>query len=130
MDIFEIIALGIIGAILSVTLKAYRPEYAILSALGTGIVIILLTSRNLFSIIDSLRSIITKTGIDSRYFKIILKVIGISYITQFGVELCKDSGYNSIALKVDMAGKICVLTLTVPVISEFLNIIIKILNTL
>ena len=130
MEIFEIIALGIIGTILSVTLKTYRPEYALLSALGTDILIILLTSRNLFSIIESLRSIITKTGIDSRYFKIILKVIGISYITQFGVELCKDSGYNSIALKVDMAGKICVLTLTVPVISEFLNIIIKILNTL
>lgn len=130
MNIFEIIALAIIGALLSTTLKAYHPEYAVVTALGTCIIIILLTSQDLLSIIEGLRDIMTKTGIDSRYFKIILKVIGISYITQFGVDLCKDSGYSSIALKVDMAGKICVLTMTIPIISEFLNIIIKILNTL
>ena len=130
MDIFEIIALGIIGAILSVTLKSYRPEYAIISALGTGIIILLMVSDSIFSIVNGLREIITKTVIDSRYFKIIIKVIGISYICRFGAELCRDSGYNSIAEKVDVSGKICVLSLTVPVISEFLDILVKIINTL
>lgn len=130
MNIFSIIAIAVIGAILSVTLKTYRPEYAILTALATGIIIILLISQSIFSVIGSLQKIIAKTGINAKYFKIILKVLGISYITQFGVEICKDSGFNSIATKVDAAGKICVISLTVPVISEFLNIIIEILNTI
>ena len=130
MNIFQIISIAIIGAFFSVTLRNYRPEYAIITALATGIFIILVISQNIFSVIDALRKIILKTGIESRYFKIILKVIGISYVTQFGSEICKDSGYNSIATKVDAAGKICVISLTVPVISEFLNIVIEILNTL
>lgn len=130
MNIFQIISIAIIGAFFSVTLKNYRPEYAMITALATGIFIIFIISQNIFSVIDSLQKIILKTGIDSRYFKIILKVVGISYITQFGSEICKDSGYNSIATKVDAAGKICVISLTIPVISEFLKLIIEILNTL
>ena len=130
MNIFQIISIAIIGAFFSVVLKNYRPEYAMLSSLATGIFIILIISQNIFSAIDALQKIILKTGIDSRYFKIILKVVGISYVTQFGSEICKDSGYNSIATKVDAAGKICVISLTVPVISEFLKVIIEILNVL
>ena len=130
MNIFEIIAIAIIGAILSSTLKSYRPEYAIISALGTGIIIFLALSRDIFSVIDGLQGIITKTGIDVRYFKVILKVTGISYLSQFASDLCKDSGHSSIAAKVDMAGKLCVISLTIPIISEFLNIVIKIINTL
>ena len=130
MNIFQIISIAIIGAFFSVTLKNYRPEYAMITALATGIFIIFIISQNIFSVIDSLQKIILKTGIDSRYFKIILKVVGISYITQFGSVICKESGYNSIATKVDAAGKICVISLTIPVISEFLKLIIEILNTL
>lgn len=130
MEIFEIIAIAIIGTFLSVMLKNYRPEYAMLTALSTGIFIILLLSQSIFSVVDSFRKIINKTGVDSGYFKIVMKVLGISYITQFGVDLARDSGYNSIATKLDTAGKICVISLTIPIISEFLNIFIKILNTL
>lgn len=130
MNIFAIIAIGVIGALLSVTLKSYRPEYGTMTGIATGILIIMLTSGNLIKVLEELRQIVDKTGLDVKYFKITLKVIGISYITQFASEVCRDSGENAIASKVDTAGKICVLLLTIPIISGFLNIIIDMLNIL
>lgn len=130
MNIFGIIAIGVIGALLSVSVKSYRPEYGIMTGLATGITVMLLITENIFSAAKELLDIINKTGIDTKYFKIVLKVIGISYITQFGVELCRDAGENAIASKVDAAGKICVMVLTIPVISGFLDIIIKMLKVL
>lgn len=130
MNIFEIIAIGVIGALLSVTLKSYRPEYGLMTGIVTGILIILLTTKNFITVINEIGQIVNKTGINTEYFKITLKVIGISYITQFAAEVCKDAGENAIAAKVDAAGKICVMLLTVPVISGFLNMIINMLNAL
>lgn len=130
MNIFGIIALGIIGTLLSITLKSYRPEYGIVTGIATGIIIMLLVSENMFNVASELQKLVSKTGIDTEYFKITLKVVGISYITQFGVEVCRDAGENAIASKVDAAGKICVMILTIPVISSFLNMIISMLNSL
>lgn len=130
MNIFAIIAIGVIGALLSVAVKSYRPEYGIMTGIATGIIILLLITENIFNVAQELQKIVNKTGIDTEYFKITLKVIGISYITQFGVEVCRDAGENAIASKVDAAGKICVMILTIPVISGFLNMIIKMLDVL
>lgn len=130
MNIFGIIAIGIIGAVLSITIKSYRPEYGIITGIATGIIIMLMITENMFSVAEELQKIVNKTGLDTEYFKITLKVIGISYITQFGAELCRDAGENAIASKVDAAGKICVMLLTIPVISGFLNMIISMLNSL
>ena len=118
------------GALLSVTLKSYRPEYGLMTGIATGILIILLTTNNFINVINEIGKIVNKTGINTEYFKITLKVIGISYITQFAVEVCKDAGENAIAAKVDADGKICVMLLTIPVISGFLNMIINMLNAL
>ena len=118
------------GALLSVTLKSYRPEYGLMTGIATGTLIILLTTQNFINVINEIGKIVNKTGINTEYFKITLKVIGISYITQFAVEVCKDAGENAIAAKVDAAGKICVMLLTIPVISGFLNMIINMLNAL
>lgn len=130
MDIFVIIAIGLIGAILSVTVRSYRPEYGVLISVTTGVIIMFLISESIFGVIEGLYDVATRTGIDTKYFKIIIKVIGISYITRFSVEICRDAGENAIAQKVDVAGKFAVMILTIPVISGFLDMIVEILSVL
>lgn len=130
MDIFVIIAIGVIGALLSVTVRSYRPEYGVATAVATGVIIMFLITESILGVIEGLYDIVTRTGIDTKYFKIIIKVIAISYITRFSVEICRDAGENAIAQKVDAAGKFSVMLLTIPVISGFLDMIIGILSVL
>lgn len=128
MNIFKIVAVGLVGAILSVSIKSYRPEYGILVGAASGVIILLMICDGLFSALGAVETIIEKTGLDSEYFRLTVKAIGISYITQFAAELCRDAGEGAVAAKIDSAGRVFIMVLTVPVMSGFLNIITDMLS--
>lgn len=130
MSIFKIIAVGMIGALIAAALKSYRPEFGIATAAVTGIAVMLMMTDGLFSAVKQIEETVEKTGIDTAYFKITVKVIGISYITQFASELCRDAGESAVASKIDSAGRLCVMVMTIPIISGFLDIIIGMLSLL
>ncbi len=128
MDIFKIIGVGIIGGVLSITVKQYRREYGIFVGLATVLAILFMSLGTLETAIEEISLITEKTGVDIRYFTAVIKVVGIAYITQFGAEILRDGGEGAIAMKVEMAGKIFILGLTVPIVTEFLEVCINALS--
>lgn len=125
MDIFKIIGIGLVGGVLSMTVKQYKKEYAILVGLATVTVILFFTLDTLSSAISQISLITEKSGVDTRYFVAVMKVVGVAYVTQFGAEILRDGGENAIALKVELAGKIFILGLTLPIVAEFLEVCIN-----
>lgn len=130
MNIFGIIALGIVGTILSSTVRSYKPEYGMLVGLACGAAVMFFMTDALSELVKTLKELTEQTGLDGNYFKIILKVIGISYLTRFASETAKDAGENALSVKIDAAGKISVLLLTMPVVSGFLRVITEMLERL
>lgn len=128
MDIFSIAALGIIGAILAVTVKQTRPELSVMVSLATCLVLLISTSTSLGEILNQFNQIVSKSGIDAEYFKISLKACAIAYVTEFASALCKDAGENAIAVKTQFAGKISILLLSIPIIFSFLSSISDLLD--
>jgi stage III sporulation protein AD len=57
----------------------------------------------------------------------VLKITGIAYIAEFGAEVCKDAGEGSIASKIELAGKVTIIVLAVPIITSLLDLIIKVM---
>lgn len=128
MDIFRIIGIGFIGGILSMTVKQYKKEYAVLVGIATVLVILFFTLDTLDTAISQIAIITEKSGVDTRYFVAVMKVVGVAYITQFGAEILRDGGEGAIALKVELAGKIFILGLTLPIVTEFLEVCINALS--
>ena len=128
MDIFQIAAVGIIGALIAVTLRNWRPELAAAVGIAAGIVLVLGMADTVLGLFSEFKNIIDASGVDTQYFMLVLKLIGIAYITKFAADICRDSGESAIASKVELAGKTAVLALTVPVISAFLTLVIETLN--
>ena len=127
MDILQIVGLGIIATILIVVLKAQRPELAIQISIITGIVIFILIVNKLSAVLNLLTGFANRAHIDMSYMGLLLKIIGIAYISEFGAEVCKDAGEGSIASKIELAGKVTVIILAVPIVTSLLNLIIKIM---
>lgn len=127
MDILQIIAIGIIASILALIIKEQKPEFAILISIATGAIIFFMVFRRLDSVITVLKQFAAKADIDTLYFSTILKVIGIAYITDFGAQICRDSGEGAIASKVEFAGKILIMIIAIPILGALLDIIIKII---
>ena len=61
---------------------------------------------------------------------VVLRVIGIAYVAQFGAELCRDAGESAVASKIEFAGKIIIMTLSMPIMYKLLEVVNKIIQGL
>ena len=128
MDILQIVCIGIIAVILSATIKAQRPEKALQVNIITGIIIFLVVAVKLSVVIEFIEDFSKKADIDFTYITILLKIAGIAYIAEFGAEVCKDAGESSIASKIELAGKVTIMILSVPIISSLLEMVVKLMT--
>lgn len=127
MEIVKIIGVGLVALILIIILKQYKPEFTIYVSIIAGAIILLMVMDKLYSIINLLSNISQKAGIGNEFLKIILKITGIAILTEFSVSICKDSGETAIANKIDMGGKVIIISMSIPIMAGLLETILKIL---
>jgi stage III sporulation protein AD len=127
VEIFQIVGLGVVATIIAIVLKTHRPEIAIQISLLTGIIILTVILGKIAAVVDLLNSYAQKVNIDLVYFSTLLKIIGIAYIAEFGAEVCRDAGEGAIASKVELAGKVIIIILAVPIITSLLDLIISVM---
>ncbi len=125
MIIFKVVSFGIIAVSLIIVLKNQKPEIALLCVIASSIIMLTFIFDELKSVINLINSLISSSVIDSAYIKTILKVIGISYLVEFGKDICKDAGESAIANKIEVAGKIVVVAISVPVVASLIEIVTK-----
>lgn len=127
MDIVKILGIGLISVILITIIKQYKPEYTVYVSLVAGMLIILLVVDKLTGIVNLLKALSEKASINREFLEILLKITGISILTEFAVSVCKDLGESAIANKVDLGGKIIIVSISIPIISNLLENVIEIL---
>lgn len=128
MEILKIIIIGVITCIATIVLKHIKPEMSILVSLAGGVVILLMLVNNLTNILSSFSGIASKTNINSQLFSSVLKIVGVGYLTEFGANVCQDTGNSSIADKVLLAGKVVILCFALPIVNSMLNVIIGLIK--
>lgn len=123
MDIFKIVGFGIISVSLIIILKNQKPEIAIICVIASSIIMLLFIFDELKEVINLLNNLIQNSSIDKSFLLIILKIVGISYIVEFGKNICVDAGESAIANKIEIAGKVIIVSLSIPVINSLLEIV-------
>lgn len=127
MDIFQIVILGIIASILYIVLKDINASFAFFLIIITGIIILFVIVQHIGTIFNLITSLGERANIDGLYMETILKIIGIAYITEIGANITKDAGLGSVASKIELAGKIFILILAVPIITAVIEAILNFL---
>ena len=123
MEVVKIVGIAIFAVIMIIILKSYRPEMALILSIVTGIGIMLYAIYKMTPVVNVLNNLVNKSGINTEFLMIIIKVIGIAYIVEFGKNICVDAGQTSIATKLEMAGKVIIVVLTIPLISSLVNVL-------
>lgn len=127
MDIIKIIGVGLIALIIIIIIKQYRPEFTIYVSLIAGAIILMLIMDKISAIIDLLTSLSSKTAINNEFLVLLIKITGIAFLTEFAVSICKDAGESAIANKVDMGGKVIIISMSIPIIASLLETVVRIL---
>lgn len=127
MDIVKVIGIGLIALIIIIIVRQYKPEFTLYVSLLAGALILLLIMDKLEGIIDLLTTLSNKTAINNEFLVLLIKITGIAFLTEFAVSLCKDTGESAIASKIDMGGKVIIVSMSIPIISSLLETVVEIL---
>lgn len=123
MNIIAFVGAGIIGAVLSVVIKQYKPEFSIYISLIAGMLLLKGAVEAVSPALGSLSSLIGDAGVNAGYCEILIKSLAVCYITQIASESCSDAGEKSIGSKIEFAGKCAVVLIALPLFTELTELI-------
>ena len=127
MEILKIAALALCAVMIIVLVKNYKPEFGIFVAIGCSVLILYFLVDSLKYAFSYMSQLYDKLDYGKTYFPIIIKDLAIAYIKEFTSQLCKDAGESSIASKVELAGKIIIFCVAIPVFISILNLVEQLL---
>ena len=122
-NMIQVGIIGVAGALLAVQFKSGKAEYGIYISIALSLVIFFGVLDSLQTMIAAIRTIGSYIQVDSSYIGTLVKMLGITYISEFSSGICKDAGYQAIALQIEIFGKLAVLVLSMPVLMGLLNTI-------
>ncbi|MBS1401242.1 MAG: stage III sporulation protein AD [Firmicutes bacterium] len=123
MEIFKIIGVAFVTAITAILLKSTKPELSFAVTVTGVIVILVFVADMLQNTVNIISTIASLTGIENGLIKILLKIVGVGYLTEFSAGILNDFGSNAVADKVILGGKLTILILSLPIIESVLNLI-------
>jgi len=128
MDIFRIAVFAVLAVSIILLVRHYRPEISLQITVIAGLVMFLFMMGTIEPVVESIRLLASRFHIETEYIGILLKIIGIAYIAQFAAEICKDAGESAIASKVELGGRIMILTAAFPAVVSLLELATSLLN--
>lgn len=118
MNIIAIAGLVLCAAVVAAMLRRYHQEYAVLISIAAGIVILTAILANIAPAVRQINTLLSSAGIPTDYAVILLKTLGICFLAQFAADSCRDAGESALASKMELAGKITIVILALPLFEK------------
>lgn len=130
MDIIlKIVGIGLVTCVATIIIKPIRSDFAIFIGIAGGLIIIFMIVNYLTGIFNTIQGIIGVTGVNSSLYSALIKIIAIGYLIEFTAGVCSETGNQYLGDKVLLGGKIVILVMALPIITNILQIIMEILPT-
>ncbi|MBE6829546.1 MAG: stage III sporulation protein AD [Ruminococcaceae bacterium] len=118
MDMIAVAGIAVIAAILAVMLKRYHQEYSIIVSICAGVLILFAILGNIAPAVQQINTLLSSAGLSAEYAAILFKSLGICFLAQFAADSCRDAGESALASKVELAGKIAIVVLSLPLFEK------------
>jgi stage III sporulation protein AD len=123
MNMIQIGMIGVLGALLAIQFKGGKTEYGIYLSAAVSMLLFVCIVDRLELFVGTIEEISRYITIDRGYISTMLKMIGITYIAEFASGICKDTGYQTIAVQIEIFSKLTILAMGVPVLLALLETI-------
>lgn len=128
MNIAAIVAFGLIATFITIIMRQYKPEYAMFISIMTGVFILVIVFAYVSPVIDEMKTLLARVNAGEDFAGILIKALGICYVTQIACDSCKDAGETAIAAKLELAGKIAIVILSLPMFTKLTDIVMGLLS--
>ena len=118
MEVAAVVGLTVAAAFLAVVLRQQRPEFALAIGLMAGAAILTLILTKAVPVFDSLKDMLDQTSLPAEYGAVLFKAMGVCLLTQLAADACEDAGEKALASKAELAGKVALLILALPLFQK------------
>ena len=122
MGIFQVVATGVLCAVLAITIKKQSPEVALIITIASSVLIFLMIMPMLtqaVGVIANIGAMLDSGG--AQYVSLALRVIGVAYMAELGASVCADAGETAIAAKIDLGGRVIIMVLAMPIVIDIIG---------
>ena len=127
MKIVSIAGICITASVMCKLFSESGKEYALYIKLAAAAAVMSMIIIFVSPIAETIRNIYSKAGADEEYLTVLFKALGICYITQFACDICKDSGENALATQAELAGKISLMVIALPLFESLADIVARLI---
>ena len=124
----KIAVIVLISLLLIIFLKDVKREFALILTIACAIILFISVAEDFFNVFERIYSLSSGIGNVNSYISLMMKILGISLISQFVVDLCRDAGENALASQTEIASKVIILIMTLPLFESVINIIVGLLK--
>lgn len=128
MDMTSVIGVTVISVVLAVLFRQYRPEYGVFISIVVGIIVLGIVIGALSPALEEIEKLAGMVGMAGGSIDVLVKSLGICFLTQIACDTCKDAGESAIASKIELAGKAAVVILTLPLFEKLLGIALELIG--
>lgn len=128
MDILSIAAVSVVSAVLALTVRRYSAEQALLLSVGAGAVILLFVIKEVLESVGAISDMLSAAGIKAEYIVILMKTLGICFVTEFTCDTVSEAGMPSLNSGVLLAGKVLALTTALPLFRDIFSTVTALLS--
>lgn len=119
----RIAIIGIAAVLVAILFKKGKEEYSLYISIAACVLIILSGIGKFDVILDAINKLQEYVNINEAYIEVLIKIIGITYVTEVAASLCRDSGYQAIGEQIELVGKLTVLAVSMPILLALLETI-------
>lgn len=119
----KVVLIGLVAVFVILLLKVGKPEYAMAVSLASSVLILLYAAGTLTQVVGELKTLFSYISLPEGYLKILLKILGVAYLAEFGSALCKDAGQSAIGGQIELVGKLTILAISMPIVTSLFETI-------
>ena len=123
MNSIQIALFGVVGTLLALQFKSGKSEYGIYVSLAVSLFLFLCMLSRLEIFVRTVKKIADYIKLDAGLMSILLKMAGVTYVAEFASGICKDAGYQNIAVQIEIFTKLTILAIGMPVLLALLELI-------
>lgn len=125
--LYKIIAVGIISALIIICLKSANSELAAPVSIASGLLILLMTVSYVKEFVSFFKDMANVAGLDDGIYKIVLKVLAISYLSEFASGAVEDLGQKNLSEKMQFASKTIMIVLAMPLLKNLIEKVVALI---
>lgn len=128
MNVTMVVGVTVLAAFLAVLLRRQHPEFAMGIGLIAGVVVLAFLVIQVAPLLTRLQALLSPDSLPAVYGQVVFKALGVCLLTQLAADACRDAGESALAEKAELAGKVCLLVLALPLFENVAALAVRLMN--